>query len=110
MSAGCGLLVEAATVEALAVDGEIAAVIEDAWRVVVEGHGLAVGEDEGDVAIEVDSVGVGDVVADVVGAGGEAYVAIFIHGLMSVECYGLCGLCGAVGCHVVDLVPPPSVR
>jgi hypothetical protein len=29
---------------------------------------------------------------------------------MSVECYGLCGLCGAVGCHVVDLVPPPSVR
>ena len=101
----CAVVAEGAgvVVEALAVDGKVV-VSCDALRVAVEGHGLAVGEDEGDVVVEVDSVGVGDVGADVVGAGGEAYAATPTHGLMSVEGYGLCGLCGAVGCHVADLV------
>ena len=101
----CAVVAEGAGgggVEALAVDGEVGASI-DAPHVAVEGHGLAVGEDEGDVAGGPDFVGVGDVGADVVGAGGEAYVAITIHGLMSVEGDGE-RPGGAVGCHVADYV------
>ena len=98
----CAVVAEGAgggVVEALAVDGEVVASC-DAPHVAVEGHGLAVGEDEGDVVVEPDSVGVGDVGADVVGAGGEAYVAFFIHGLMSVEGDGAGLAGGAVGFDV----------